>query len=92
MDVSEELEDCADYSDAQFNRHLEKIPGKYQKIQMGAGVARFAADRNYDPESKENKESEKALEACKKYTKPGRHLSYTEALKNIKENGEYVPA
>lgn len=90
MDIDEEMEYCADFSDAQFSGHLDRIPSKYHKVPIGGpGLVRLSEAPNHDPDSKDAKNSEAALAACKKYKK----TDYGKVLKNVKaNNGVYVEA
>lgn len=77
FDVEEELTDCQEMSDAQFNRHCERIAAKYQRVPTGvvtAGV-KLASAQTTPSETKDSRKRERysklAMDAVMASRAPG---------------------
>lgn len=97
FDLDDELEDTKNFSDAQFDRHVEKTIARYQRVPRG-GLPTERPEQ-YEPPAEQSEEdkvratyAKKAQQYCLAEREKGHSISYAEALEAVKQNPELVPA
>lgn len=100
FDVEEEVAETADYSDQQFEKHLDRIVSKYQRIPVGTRVfvppeaapAQYARGRDSGRKEVTAAENEKVIALADRYRKQGKEVTYVEALAEVRNEGTAAAA
>jgi hypothetical protein len=93
FDLDDEIKDCEEMTDSQFDRHCDRIVAKYQRVPTGlaangvklAGPARTGADSERDAKKRDrySKLAMESVQASRRNPDKAAHLDYASELKRL---------